>query len=70
MKLPWGLKLYQVVGVGGLGLVIGHAAWATHSPFVLIVTMATAIGCIIGGVMGCWPYIIGGNDGRLSRDAS
>lgn len=55
---------WVLASVGGFS--VGYVAWSTHSPAVLILTMAAAIGLLIGGIVGSWSYL-GGEHGRGVR---
>ncbi len=47
----------NVTLAAGTGGSIGWYAWVSQSPFLLILAIAVAVTCFIGGVMGCWPYL-------------
>lgn len=48
------------------GFIFGWYAWELQNPLGLIVAIATAIGCLIGGVMGIWPYLMEKKHGNFN----
>jgi len=51
------LTLYNSAMAAITGFTIGWYAWESQSPLLLILAISLAVGSLIGGVIGCWPYL-------------
>ena len=49
---------FILLGASASGFTVGYFGWMTGMPVVIVLVITAGIACIIGGIVGLWPWLM------------